>query len=552
MPKYSIGVDFGKISGRAVLVNIENGKIVATSAVDYPRGIMVKTFKNGNPLPDDWALAYPQDYLDILSETIRDVISNVNPADVIGIGIDMSSCCVMPVKANGTPLCYLDEFKDNPYAYASITRNLSAKKQAKRMLDVAREMEEPWLKYYNGKISPEWLFPKILKIIDEAPRVYSEADYFIEVVDWLIWQLTGSQIRNSFSASFKGFYIPGIGYPSKKYLSAVNLKLGNIVDTKLNAPIFSTGELAGNLTKHGSNLIGLPIGTSVSVGVVDLYACTATVKGVKNDAMVGIFGDSGTMFSFSDVTANIKGISGGFQLNSGSDMTVYKAKHNCIGRTYAWFLHNYVKPEYHQEAKEQNRNLYSYIAQKMMRLNAGENGLIALNWLDGNQAVLSNPELSSVIVGMREDTRVEHILRAIVESMAYDTRKLIETYRENGIQTKEFYGVGTFAEKNPFIMQVYSDVLQIPIRVAGTPMSPAIGSAIYGAVAAGSVNGGYDTVREASEAMGCLKNVEYTPNPYNQEIYNQLYAEYCKIYDLFGKEYVDIMTNLKNIKQNAN
>lgn len=551
MPKYSIGVDFGKISGRAILVNVETGEIVSTAAMEYPRGIMLKSFKNGNPLPEDWGLAHPQDYMDILSETIREVIADVNLNDVIGLGIDMSSCCLMPVKADGTPLCNLENFKDNPYAYASITRNLSAKKQANRFYEIAKEMDEPWLKYYGDMVSPEWLFPKILKIIDEAPRVYAEADYFIEVVDWLIWQLTGNQIRNSYSACFKGFYIPGVGYPSKKYLTAVNQKLENIVDTKLKAPIAPQGELAGNLTKFGSKLIGLPVGTSVAVGGVDLVACASTVKAVKNNAMVAIYGDSGLIFNTSDVTTTVPGIKGGFQLNPAVNRVTYKTKQSCVGRTYAWFLHNYVLPEYHQGAKEQNRNLYSFIAQKMMRLNAGENGLIAINWLDGDKATLSNPDLSSVILGMTEATRVEHILRAIVESMAYDLRKLIETYNEHGIKVNEFYGVGTVAEKNPFIMQVYSDILQIPVRVAGSPMSPAIGSAINGTVAAGKVNGGYNTLEEASEIMGNLKNVEYTPNPYNQEIYNQLYAEYCKAYNFFGKEHAEIMTNLKNIKKNA-
>lgn len=544
MSKYTIGIDFGKTGCRALLIDTADGSEVACASAEYYNGIMLNNFFNGVPLPEGWAIADPQDYIDVITETVSELSQKVKISDIAGLGIAFSSCCILPVKADGTPLCALPEFKNNPHAYIKVTRHRAAGEQAKKINTLANEMREPWVSIGQNADSPEWLLPKVLEILEEAPTVFQAADYFIEATDWLVWQLTGNPVRNSFSAAFKA-QIRDNTQPSKEFLKALNPQLENLYQTKLNLPIASPVTCAGGLTRGMSAQMGIKPGTPVAVGGVDILACIPALDVCRPGGLVGIFGTSAMFVTLSDKCVEPMGVARGDKGSIIPGYYTYKSNVPCMGDNYAWFLNNYLTPEYHSGAKAEGRNLHSFIAQKMMRLKPGENGIISINWLKGTYCPLNDKDLSGLFIGMDINTKPEHIYRAIIEGMAFDTRTLIEEYAINDIEIDSFYGVGTIAERNPFITQLYADILNIPVRVAGSSKSPALGAAIIAA----TISGEYSGIEEAANAMGVLKNVVYLPDVNASAVYDRMYIEYRKLTDYFSEENPSIMHNLKAIKR---
>lgn len=544
MATYTIGIDFGKNGCRALLVDTTDGSEVACSSVEYNNGIMINNFFNGVPLPENWAIADPQDYIDVVAEAVNEIVENVQASEIMGLGIAFSSCCVMPVKADGTPLCALPEFKNNPHAYIKVTRHRSAVKQAEKIGKLAKQYNEPWVATGKNEDSNEWMLPKVLEIIDEAPQIYEAADFFMEATDWLVWQLTGNPVRNAFSASFKAQIDDKGDGPSTEFLRAVNPMLENFYKTKLNIPVASPITRAGGLTRSMASLLGLKPGTAVAVGGVDVLTCLPALDMCEEGGLVGILGETSTFITISKKEVILNGIARGVKGSIIPEYYTYKSNLKCVGDNYAWFLNNFVPPEYHVGAKAEGRNLHSFIAQKMMRLAPGENGIIAINWHKGSYAPIEDKKLSTVYVGMDKSTRVEHLYRAIIEGMAFDTRYVIEEYTSKDIDIDCFYGVGTIAERNPFISQLYADILGIPVRVAGTSKSPALGAAIV----ASAISGVYESINEAAHNMGVLKNVVYFPNITAVSIYDEMYQEYKKVREYFSVKQSSIMHNLKDIK----
>ena len=227
----------------------------------------------------------------------------------------------------------------------------------------------------------------------------------------------------------------------------------------------------------------------------------------------------------------------------------YEAGQSCVGDHFAWFAETQVPENYMQRAKEEGLNIHQYLANKAEALKPGESGLIALDWWNGNRSVLVDVDLTGLIIGMDLQTKPEEIYRALVEATAYGTRMIIETFRENKVSVNEFYASGGIPQKNSFIMQIYADVLNMPIYIAGTEQGPALGSAIFAAVAAGREKGGFDNVVEASKIMGKVNDRYYKPNEENAKIYDELFKEYRILHDYFGRGENDVMKRLKNIKK---
>jgi L-ribulokinase len=544
--KYTIGIDFGKNGCRALLCSVADGSEVACVNAEYSDGIMINNFYNGMPLPANWAVSNPQDYLEVIYESVTELMEQnraVDAQSIIGLGLAFSSCCLLPVKADGTPLSDLAEFRNNPHAYIKVTRHRSAEAQASKIEALALEMGEPWVSVSKNVASSEWLLPKVLEILEQAPEVYEAADYFVEATDWLVWQLTGVPIRNSFSASFKA-QCSGDNMPSSAFLERLDPRLKDLYQTKLNLPIASPVEYAGGLTKRMAKRLGLAEGTAVAVGGVDVLDCLPALNVCTPGGLVGILGNSAMFVTLNEKCVDLPGISRGVKGSIIPDYYTYKSNLPCMGDTYAWFLTGFLSPEYHTGAKIEGRNLHSYIAQRMMRLAPGENGIIALDWLNGSKCPLKDARLSGMFVGVDINTCPEHIYRAIIEGMVFDTRCLIEEYGDAGIVIDSFYGVGTIAERNPFITQLYADILKLPVYVAGTSKTPALGAGIIAA----TVSGAYGDIGEAAAAMSKLKQTVYTPNPEAVAVYDGMYAEYKKLRAYFSVENASVMHNLKDIK----
>ncbi len=552
--KYAIGVDFGTQSGRAVLVEVDTGREVATAVKEYPHGVMDEYLPDGKTkLEPDWALQHPQDYLDVLAETIPAVLkeAGVSNEDVIGIGIDFTACTMLPIDKDGTPLCFYEEYKSHPHAYVKLWKHHAAQDEANRLNQIAAERGEEFLQRYGGKISSEWLFPKIWQILNEAPEIYERAAKFIEAADWIVLQLTGQEKRNSCTAGYKAIWHKRKGYPSKDFFRALDPRLENVVDEKLSRDIYPIGTKAGEITEKAARLTGLKPGTAVAVGNVDAHVAVPAVGITEEGKMLMIMGTSTCHMLLGKEEKMVPGICGVVEDGIIPGYMGYEAGQSCVGDHFEWFVKNCVPPAYVQEAKEMGISIYRLLAEKAQKLAVGESGLVALDWWNGNRSVLVDVDLTGVIVGCTLLTKPEEIYRALIEATAYGTRMIIETFEEHGIPIYELYAAGGIAEKDPFMMQIYADVTNREIRISGSPQAPALGSAMFGAVAAGKERGGYDSIVEAAKVMAKVKDTVYRPIPENVKMYDRLYAEYKILHDYFGRGANDVMKRLKEIKRQA-
>ena len=551
--KFTIGVDFGTLSGRAVLVDAATGREIASASYEYPHAVMDASLPDGTKLGFDWALQHPQDYLDVLAHTIPAVLkeSSVSPDDVIGVGTDFTACTVLPVKADGTPLCFPPEFRAVPHAYVKLWKHHAAQDKANALNETAARMGEEWLARYGGKISSEWAFPKLWQIAEEAPQVYDAMDHFVEAADWIIWQLTGVQTRNSCTAGYKAIWHKQKGYPSEAFFKALHPRMENVIAEKFSGPVAPLGERAGVISEAAAKLTGLRPGTAVAVGNVDAHVTVPAVKIDGPGKMLAIMGTSTCHILLGTEEKSVPGICGVVEDGVYPGFFGYEAGQSCVGDHFAWFIDNCLPASYYEDAKAKGVNIHRYLREKAEKQLPGESGLLALDWWNGNRSVLVDVDLTGMLLGMTLQTRPEEIYRALIEATAYGTRMIVENYRKHGVPVEEFYASGGISQKDPMTMQIYADVLKMPIKIAGSLQGPALGSAIFGAVAAGSATGGYDDIFTAARAMGQLRDDVYMPNSANSAVYDRLYAEYELLHDYFGRGENDVMKRLKEIKKSA-
>jgi L-ribulokinase len=553
MHKFSIGVDFGTLSGRTVLVDVGTGEEVAVAVHEYSYGVIDDKLPDGTTLGVDWALQHPQDYLDVFRITIPEVMkmASVKPEQIIGVGIDFTACTMLPVKADGTPLCFLGEFSKRPNAWVKLWKHHAAQDEANRLNAIAEQRGEKFLKRYGGKISSEWLIPKIWQTLDEDPGVYEAADRFIEAADWVIWQLTGTETRNTCTAGYKAIWHKHEGYPSEEFFSALHPAMGKLVDTKLSRTLLPVGTRAGVITASAAKLTGLKEGTAVAVGNVDAHVSIPAVGITSAGKMLAIIGTSTCHMLLGEVEKEVPGMCGVVEDGIIEGFFGYEAGQSCVGDHFQWFVENCTPAEYKAEADARSIDIHAFLTEKAAALRPGESGLVALDWWNGNRSVLVDVDLTGMILGMTLQTKPEEIYRALIEATAYGTKMIIDTFEENGVPVDEFYAAGGIAEKNPFVMQIYADIINREIKISGSPQAPALGSAMFGAVAAGKEAGGFDTIQEAAGVMAKLKDYTYKPVKANAEVYNKLYAEYRIMHDYFGRGANDVMKRLKEIKKDV-
>ena len=546
MAKYSIGVDYGTLSGRALIVNIETGEELSSAVYEYPHAVMDEALPSGKKLGNDWALQHPQDYLDVLYNTIPAVMkeSKISPDDIIGIGLDFTACTILPCKKDGTPLCFLEKYKDEPHAYVKLWKHHAAQKYATRLNEIATERGENWLKNYGGKVSSEWAIPKIWQVLDENPEIYNEADTFIEAADWIVWQLTGKENRNACCAGYKEMWNSGTGYPSKDFFRALDTRLENVVEEKLGKVISPMGDCAGHLTSDMATKLGLTEKTAVAVAIIDAHVFVPAVGIDGPGKMLAIMGTSTCHMLLSDTEKQVPGMCGVVKDGIMPGFYGYEAGQACVGDHFAWFIDNCLPKSYYDEAEKLGMNIHKYLRSKAEKYRPGESGLLALDWWNGNRSCLVDVDLTGMLIGMTLTTKPEEIYRALIEATAFGTRMIIETFRENGVDIDEFFAAGGIAKKDPMTMQIYADVINMPIRIGGSDQGGALGSAVFGSVA----GGGHKDVFEAAKAMGKVIDTVYTPIPENVQAYDKLFAEYRILHDYFGKGGNDVMKRLKAMR----
>lgn len=549
--KYTLGIDFGTLSGRCVVVNVETGEEVAVSVFEYPHGVMDKSLPDGHPLGVDWQLQHPQDYIDVIKNAVPDAIrqAGIHADDVIGIGTDFTACTMLPVDEEGMPLCFKEEFRSEPNAYVKLWKHHAAQKYADKLNETAEKRKERFLGRYGGKISSEWMVPKVWQTLDEAPKVYEHTFSFLEAADWIVLYLTGVMKRNCSSAGYKAIWSKKEGYPGKDFFKALDPRLENLVEDKFKGEIVSVGQKAGGLRKEVALETGLKEGTAVAVGHLDAAGATIGAKIVEAGKMLIMMGTSSCHMLIGEKETNVPGMCGMVKDGLIPGAIGYEAGQSCVGDHFQWAVENCTPAAYKEEAEKKGMNLHQYLSELASMQEVGENGLIALDWWNGNRSVLVDGKLSGMLVGMTLQTKPEDIYRALIESTAYGTRLIIETFIEHGVPVNEIIIAGGIAEKNPFAMQVYADVTGKTIKIAGSRQNAALSSAIWAAIAAGKEKGGYDSAEEAAACMGNLKDKTYEPNMENHKAYNELYREYMVLHDYFGRGENNVMKRLKNMQE---
>ncbi len=543
-----IGVDFGTLSGRAVVVRVSDGAEIASAVHDYEHAVMDTTLaSSGATLPPEWALQDPNDYREVLRTAVPEAVraAGVDPATVIGIATDFTASTPMPVLADGTPMCEVGGFRDRPHAYVKLWKHHAGQAQADRINAMARERNEPWLPRYGGFISSEWEYAKALQLVEEDPGVFERMDHWVEAADWIVWQLCGTYVRNACTAGYKGILQDG-AYPSADFEAALNPAFKGFAAGKLAHRIGQLGAKAGGLTAEAAAWTGLPEGIAVAVGNVDAHVTAPAAKAVEPGQMLAIMGTSTCHVMNSTTLAEVPGMCGVVDGGIMSGLYGYEAGQSGVGDIFAWYVKNQVPGRYFDDAAAAGKSVHQHLTDLAFEEPVGAHGLIALDWHNGNRSVLVDTMLSGIIIGQTLATRAEQGYRALLEATAFGTRTIVEMFNASGVPVTEFVVAGGLL-KNTHLMQMYSDVLRLPLSTIASEQGPALGSAIHAAAAAGA----YATVAEAGEAMGRVERGKYQPNSDAADAYDALFAEYSLVHDYFGRGANDVMKRLKAMRKEA-
>lgn len=531
MAKYTIGIDFGSLSARATLVDVTDGKELASSEYAYPHSVMNESDISGEAARDTTALQDPYDYLEALEKVTRGVIeaSGVCTSDIGALAIDFTSSSMLPVLKDGTPVCKTDRFSREPHAYVKMWKHHGAIAEAEKITSVAREHFPALLKPYSGVISCEWCFSKIYETLNKAPEVYEAAYRFLEAGDWVVSVLTGDVKRSACHAGYKAIWNERDGYPPEEYFAMLDERLRHVVRDKMGGEVCPIGTEAGRLSKRGAELTGLDEGTKVSIALVDAHAALPAIGVVAPGDLAIIFGTSACHLVIWDKDVEVEGICGKVLGGVVPGYMAYEAGQAAAGDALSWVVRSCTPEAYSIEARERGISLYQLLTEKAEKMEIGESGLIALDWWNGCRTPYVDDELTGLILGLTLATPPEAIFRAAVESLAFGTKRIIDEYERAGIRIGKIVVGGGIAKKNPFIMQLLADTLGKELYASELIQAGAHGSAIYAALTAGV----YNTLSDAVAAMAKTDARHYTPTPGATEKYAKLYDEYLKLSEHF-------------------
>ena len=543
-----VGIDFGTLSGRAVVVRVSDGTELGSAVHEYRHGVVEDALpETGERLPHDWALQVPSDYVDVLRTAVPEALTaaGVSPDDVIGVGTDFTACTVLPATGDGTPLCELPELRSRPHAYVKLWKHHAAQPHADRINALAHERGEPWIGRYGGRLSSEWELAKGLQLLEEDPEVYQRMDHWIEAADWIVWRLCGTYVRNTCTAGYKAVHQEG-GYPSRDFLAALDERFVDFFEEKVAQPLAPLGARAGGLTEEAAAWTGLRPGIAVAVGNVDAHVTAPAAQSVEPGQMLAVMGTSTCHVMNGETLSEIPGMCGVVRDGITPGLWGYEAGQSAVGDIFAWFTRTSIPADYAERAASRGLELHEYLTELAEQQAVGQHGLVALDWHGGNRSVLVDHELSGMIVGLTLATRPEDVYRALLESTAFGTRKIIESFEAAGVPVDELVVAGGLL-KNRFLMQLYADVCRRPLSLLASAQGPALGSAIHAAVAAGA----YPDVHAAAAALGHKQAGAYVPDEGRADAYDALYAEYSTLHDYFGRGANEVMHRLRKLKRGA-
>jgi L-ribulokinase len=537
--RYVIGIDFGTLSARALLVDVRNGDTKSSAVAEYKSGVIDRSLPDSNKLlASDTALQDPADYLRALETTVRAVVkkARISPEQVLGIGTDFTCCTVLPTTPEGTPLCFDSKWRKNPHAWVKLWKHHAAQAQADEINRVGSERDEEFLRIYGGRYSSEWLFSKLLETLEHAPAVYEASGRFIEAGDWIVWQMTGREKRGLSAAGFKAMRVCGEDsdqFPAPDFFAALAPKLRDVVGTKLESEFLPPGASAGGLTAEMAKRLGLRPGIPVAVGNIDAHAGVTACGVTTSGKLVIIMGTSSCHLLLSDKKQTIEGVCGVVKDGVVPGLWSYEAGQAGVGDSFAWFV----------ERLSPRGWTHQRLEREAAKLRPGQSGLLAIDWWNGSR-FLVDADLSGVLFGLKLSTEPHEIYRALIESTAYGTRRIIEAFTGKGIAIDEVYACGGLSQKNDLLLQIYADVTGRAIKVAAAEQASALGSALHAAVAAGV----YSDLNAAARKMTQPPGRKFVPNKKASAVYDQLYAEYSRLHEQFGRDPNSVLKRLKAIR----
>jgi len=533
--RYALGVDFGTESGRAVLLELDSGAEAAVSEVRYAHGVLDRELPDGGEqLPPDWALQHSDDWMAVLDTAIPAVLEQVPSArdGVVGLGVDFTSCTVLPVAGDGQPLFKQERWRTRPHAWPKLWKHHAAQPVADRLNEVAVARRESFLSRYGGRISSEWYFPKLIELWLEDREVYDACHGFIEATDWIVWQLTGNERRQSCTAGYKAMWSQEEGLPPIEYFEAAYPGFDEPA-AKLGREFAPLGTRAGTLRRELAERLGLPDSVAVAVGNVDSFVSVPGAGVDSPGTFVMVVGTSICDLVVDPAEVRLPGITGVVRDGILPGSYGYEAGQAAVGDMLAWFVNTLAPPGCDHEELER----------AAARIGPGESGLVALDWWNGNRTILADADLSGVIAGLTLQTTREQVYRALLESIAFGNRRIIENFEEHGMRLGEIVACGGIAEKSPLTMQVIADTSGLPVSVPDSAQVPARGAALFGALAGGY----FPDIAGAIAATRPRIARSYTPDPQAREVYDRVYAVYRDLYERLGRSHAELLHALKHI-----
>ncbi len=541
----SIGIDFGTASCRAVVVEMTTGRQLATAVADYAHGVIDRELPTGGTLGADWALQHPGDYLTALTAVVTEARQEAGlPADAIaGVGFDFTASTVLPIDETYQPLCLRSEFAKRPHAWVKLWKHHSAQAQADRINEIATARRERFLPDYGGRTSSEWLVAKTLQILDEDPEIYETATGIVEAADWVANQLTGTLIRNACGAGYKGFWSRSHGFPSQAFFEALDPRMRHFVRDKLPGEVLPPGQRVGMLTSEKASLLTLSAGTPVAVPIIDAHAAVLGATVVTPGRMVAVLGTSTCHMLLAENHAPVEGVAGIVKDGIVKGLYGYEAGQAAVGDIFGWFA-RLVDPD-----GLGGSDTFARLEADAAAVGPGGNGLVALDWWNGNRSVLANTDLSGLIVGLSLQTTPGELYRSLIEATGFGTRRVLDAFESEQIPVNELVATGGLATRSPLLLQLYANITKRPICRAASPNASALGAAILGALAAGPERGGYALLESAVAHMARLEPETIQPDPAAGQQYDSLYREYLELHDHFGRDGTALMSRLRRLRQ---
>ncbi len=538
----SIGVDYGTESGRVLILDLVSGEELGIATVPYRHGVIDRELPgSGAALPPDWALQHPSDYLEVLTEGIPAALSasGVDPSRVIGIGLDFTSCTVLPCRSDGTPLCLEERFATRPHAWTKLWKHHAAQHVADRLNEVAAERNEAFLARYGGRISSEWYFPKLIQVFLEDREVYDATDAFVEATDWVVWKLTGSLARSACAAGYKALWSATDGLPPAEYFAQAVPGFDDPA-AKLGRNFMELGGRAGALQSPLAERLGLPAGIAVAVGNVDSFVSVPGCGVGEPGVFVSVVGTSICDMVVHRDEVLLEGITGVVRDGIVPGLYGYEAGQPAVGDMFAWYVDRLLGG---------SGARYGELEAAAATLLPGESGLVALDWWNGNRSVLGDADLAGAVVGLSLQTTPSELYRALLESVAYGARTIIENFESGGMALARVVACGGIAEKSELMMQLFADVSGLDVEVAGSSQVPARGSALFGAVAAGRDAGGFADIATATATLAVPAARTFKPNAEAKAVYDRVFALYRSLHDTLGRRDVGVMHELKALRR---